>query len=131
VTAAREIQAKKAILAVATAMLTAVFFMPRDGVAYKDLGADHLQSARSSNASCGDSTIWAALSQRLNLPASQGFMHHKIDCRWQSSSIGDLGQSPEPTGRPRRRGHLVQIPMIGQWLGPIRVLSPSSLSAYR
>jgi transposase len=33
--------AKKAILAVAASMLTAVFFMLRDGVAYKDLGADH------------------------------------------------------------------------------------------
>jgi len=33
--------AKKAILAVAASMLTAAFFMLRDGVAYKDLGADH------------------------------------------------------------------------------------------
>jgi transposase len=33
--------AKKAILAVAASMLTATFFMLRDGVAYKDLGADH------------------------------------------------------------------------------------------
>jgi transposase len=33
--------AKKAILAVAASMLTAVFFMLRDTVAYKDLGADH------------------------------------------------------------------------------------------
>ena len=33
--------AKKAILAVAASMLTAVFFMLRDGVPYKDLGADH------------------------------------------------------------------------------------------
>ena len=33
--------AKKAILAVAASMLTAVFFMLRDGIAYKDLGADH------------------------------------------------------------------------------------------
>ncbi len=33
--------AKKAILAVAASMLTAVFFMLRDGVAYKDLGTDH------------------------------------------------------------------------------------------
>jgi transposase len=33
--------AKKAILAVAASMLTAVFFMLRDRVAYKDLGADH------------------------------------------------------------------------------------------
>ena len=33
--------AKKAILAVAASMLTAAFLMLRDGVAYKDLGADH------------------------------------------------------------------------------------------
>jgi len=33
--------AKKAILAVAASMLTAVFFMLRDGVVYKDLGTDH------------------------------------------------------------------------------------------
>ncbi len=33
--------AKKAILAVAASMLTAVFFMLRDGVAYQDLGTDH------------------------------------------------------------------------------------------
>ncbi len=33
--------AKKAILAVAASMLTAVFFMLRDGVAYKDLGTEH------------------------------------------------------------------------------------------
>ena len=33
--------AKKAILAVAASMLTAVYFMLRDGVSYKDLGADH------------------------------------------------------------------------------------------
>jgi transposase len=33
--------AKKAILAVAASMLTATYFMLRDGVAYKDLGAEH------------------------------------------------------------------------------------------
>lgn len=33
--------AKKAILAVAASMLTAAYFMLRDGVAYRDLGADH------------------------------------------------------------------------------------------
>jgi transposase len=33
--------AKKAILAVAASMLTAVYFMLRDGVAYRDLGATH------------------------------------------------------------------------------------------
>ena len=33
--------AKKAILAVAASMLTAAYFMLRDGVEYKDLGADH------------------------------------------------------------------------------------------
>ena len=33
--------AKKAILAVAASMLTAVYFMLRDGVAYRDLGAQH------------------------------------------------------------------------------------------
>lgn len=33
--------AKKAILAVAASMLTAVYFMLRDGVAYRDLGAAH------------------------------------------------------------------------------------------
>lgn len=33
--------AKKAILAVAASMLTAAYFMLRDGVAYEDLGSDH------------------------------------------------------------------------------------------
>jgi transposase len=33
--------AKKAVLAVAASMLTAVYFMLRDGVTYKDLGTDH------------------------------------------------------------------------------------------
>jgi hypothetical protein len=33
--------AKKAILAAAASMLTTVFITLRDGVAYKDLGADH------------------------------------------------------------------------------------------
>ncbi len=33
--------AKKAILAVAASMLTAAYFMLRDGVEYEDLGADH------------------------------------------------------------------------------------------
>jgi transposase len=35
--------AKKAIVAVAASMLTAAFFMLRDGVPYKDLGADHFR----------------------------------------------------------------------------------------
>ena len=34
--------AKKAILAVAASMLTAAYFMLRDGVEYRDLGPDHL-----------------------------------------------------------------------------------------
>jgi transposase len=33
--------AKKAILAVAASMLTATYFMLRDGVEYQDLGASH------------------------------------------------------------------------------------------
>jgi transposase len=33
--------AKKAILAVAGSMLTAAYFMLRDGVEYQDLGSDH------------------------------------------------------------------------------------------
>jgi transposase len=33
--------AKKAILAVAASMLGACYYMLRDGVAYRDLGADH------------------------------------------------------------------------------------------
>jgi len=33
--------AKKAILAVAASMLTAAYFMLRDGVEYEDLGPDH------------------------------------------------------------------------------------------
>jgi transposase len=33
--------AKKAILAVAASILTAAYFMLRDGVEYEDLGADH------------------------------------------------------------------------------------------
>ena len=33
--------AKKAILAVAASMLTAAFYMLRDGVEYRDLGPDH------------------------------------------------------------------------------------------
>ncbi len=32
---------KKAIVAVAASMLTAIYFMLREGVAYQDLGADH------------------------------------------------------------------------------------------
>lgn len=35
--------AKKAILAVAASMLTAVYFMLRDGVEYRDLGSDHFE----------------------------------------------------------------------------------------
>ena len=33
--------AKKAIIAVAASMLTAIYYMLRDGVEYRDLGADH------------------------------------------------------------------------------------------
>ena len=35
--------AKKAILAVAASMLTAAYFMLRDGVEYQDLGPDHFE----------------------------------------------------------------------------------------
>ena len=35
--------AKKAILAVASSMLTAAYFMLRDGVEYHDLGAQHFE----------------------------------------------------------------------------------------
>jgi transposase len=35
--------AKKAILAVASPMLTAAYFMLRDGIEYQDLGSNHFQ----------------------------------------------------------------------------------------
>jgi len=42
--------AKKAIIAVAASMLTAAYFMLRDGVAYRDLGPTHLDQRHRDNA---------------------------------------------------------------------------------
>ncbi len=55
--------AKKAILAVAASMLTAAYHMLKNGLQYRDLGADHFTrrvAPRRSSDSCADSTIWAA-----------------------------------------------------------------------
>jgi len=41
---------KKAALAVATSMLTAIYFMLRDGTEYHDLGPDHFDKLLTSTA---------------------------------------------------------------------------------
>ena len=55
--------AKKAILAVASSMLTAAYFMLRDGVEYHDLGAHHFERPDNSSlpsASFSASATWAS-----------------------------------------------------------------------
>jgi transposase len=57
--------AKKAIVAVAASMLTAAYHMLKNGVEYRDLGADHFKRGDRSKASSDwfdDSQTWAAMS---------------------------------------------------------------------
>ena len=62
--------AKKAILAVAASMLTAAYYMLRDGVEYRDLGPDHFDRQRPLRKPSVASSSASQTSDATRLPCS-------------------------------------------------------------